>query len=99
MDQERLVQHHVDMIIDVGVLYEQFREQLDKSSSEYVAEYLQHNEYGLALELLCCAIEKSGVSISGTALDEIARLASKMSMLDGSSIVSGFLNRHGANID
>lgn len=99
MDQERLVQHRIDVTIDVGVLYERFREQLDKSSSKYVAEYLEHNEYGLALGLLCCAIDKSGVSIWDTVLNEIGRLANKMGMLDGSSIVRGFLSRHGANND
>lgn len=99
MDQERLVQHHIDMTVDVGVLYERVREKLDESSSKYVAEYLEHNEYGLALELLSCAIDESSVSISDTVLNEIGRLANKMDMLDGSSIVRGFLSGHGANND
>lgn len=53
---------------------------LPLEDKEEIQEYLEYNEFGIAFEILCIAIEEYDIGISQERKEEIARIGNEMEM-------------------
>lgn len=59
------------------------KNKLSKSDMESISEYLEHNEWGIAFEVLCSAIENDKISITLSDFEEIKLIGKGMNMDEG----------------
>ena len=65
---------------DLLAILDSIHETLTESESEEVRHFVEHGEYGVALETLCGVIEEEGKRISFEAYEQIHGLGERMEM-------------------
>lgn len=68
----------MNIALEISKMSYQFK--IGKKDRENIDEYLDHNEWGLAFEVLCAAIQESNIKISQENYEIISVLGNQMEL-------------------